>query len=112
MGGLSLLAASLVVAALGFGWVNAIKDGVFDVWSAIKGIIHVQENHDDTDIMMDDDSMMKEDGDDAMMHDDAVPEEDIQVDPEYDRELNDLEQELDTLFNESEAELESLEGEL
>ena len=102
MGGLSLLAASLVVAALGFGWVNAIKDGVFDVWSAIRGLF-TEEAYDH------DGESIKED---AMMERETDAMDEMGTDLEYDEELDDLESELDALLEESDAELDALEGEL
>lgn len=109
MGGLSLLAASIVLALLGFGWVNAIKEGVFDVWAFITGDKTEEVMEDKTEDLLEDDA---ERGDTLEQVDDSNVEGNIQVDPEFDGELNFLESELDDLLQESESELNALEGEL
>lgn len=114
MGGISLLAASVVVALLGFGWINAIKSGVFDVWAFITG----QKTEEVDEVMEDKDGdvMNEKDDSESMMEKDDADELDIEatieVDPEFDEELNDLEKELDALLNESDAELDALEEEI
>ncbi|MDX1440679.1 MAG: hypothetical protein R3284_12325 [Rubricoccaceae bacterium] len=111
MGSISLLAASLVVAALGFGWINALKEGVFDFLSFLPFFDRSEEVIEGSD----DDKMEELERDDAMKGGDGGVMKDngeIAVDPEFDDELNALDSELDALLEESESELDSLEGEL
>lgn len=119
MGGISLLAASVVVALLGFGWISAIKDGVFDVWSFITGNNSEEVMEEKLDDSMKDEEDSVKGEEDAMeiekkgeVIDDLDIEGEIIADPEFDEELNSLEAELDALLNESGAELDALEEEL
>jgi hypothetical protein len=125
MGGISLLAASVVVALLGFGWVDAIKDGVFDVWSTLRNLTSLWTDNNDSDPGLsseeegdemdeEEDAVMKEGSADAMEDDgDGTGiKGEIEADPEFDGELNELESQLDALLNESDAELNALEEEI
>ena len=102
MGSLSLLAASVVVALLGFGWINAIKEGVFDFFSFLRPDPVEEVIEDKGDVLDGKENEAAPGGDD----------EPISVDPEFDEELNQLDDELDALLKEADAEFESLEGEL
>lgn len=110
MGGVSLLAASLVVAALGFGWLNAIKEGVFDFLSFFRSDRVEEVMDDDMDRM---DRMEELERDSAERMEGSVETDaEISVDPEFDEELNALDEELDALLEESEGELDAMESEL
>lgn len=107
MGSLALLSASVALAFFGWGWFDAFV-GFFDFLPFIGG--DAQE-----DVM--EESMGTNDADNLVESDVQGPEEngdgeDIQLDPEFDDELNALEQELDSLLLEGENELNALEGEL
>jgi hypothetical protein len=106
MGSLSLLAASVVVALLGFGWINALKDGVFDFFSFFRSDNTEEILEDPLDELERDDAARKE------SLGEETSDEPIAVDPEFDDELNALDNELDALLQDAENELNSLEGEL
>ena len=105
MGSLALLSASIALAFFGWGWFESFV-GFFDFLPFVGG--DAQEE-----VM--EESMKMDDADDLVESDVQEPENnggDIQLDPEFDDELNALEQELDGLLLEGENELNALEGEL
>ena len=101
MGTFALLSASIAFAFFGWGWFSSFV-GFFDFLPFI-GDDAAEE-------------VMEEKGSELIESDEQAPENNgsgtITVDPEFDDELNALEEELDVLLLEGENELDALEGEL
>jgi hypothetical protein len=95
MANLSLLAASLVMALIGWGWLNAFTKGVYDFFSFLRKDAHLEET-----VSPSPDATMP-------ATTPALPDEQA-----LQEELDGLDAELDALLQEAESELDDLETEL
>ncbi|HXV26877.1 MAG TPA: hypothetical protein VD862_02560 [Candidatus Paceibacterota bacterium] len=99
MGNLALLAASAVIALLGWGWLDALKTGVFDFLSVFKKIPELW-----SDAPAQEEVLTEEEDGDAM---EEKAGEDAGT--ELDDELDTLEDDLDAESAGLESELEGIE---